>query len=124
MNLKKMMTKLSVTVLSVLVLAQFVISDTAYADEETQNTVDVAAVPVVGTPVPEVVAPVLQVDAAAVPATTTQTSNGLVLVYLNGTDLESNGGAATRLVNQAINASASGNTRFVIVAGGTKKWQK
>lgn len=73
------------------------------------------------TPAPETPAPEEEVPAPA--ATPVQTSNGLVLVYLNGTDLESDGGAATRLVNQAINASRSGNTRFVIMAGGTKTWQ-
>ncbi|MBR2275258.1 MAG: hypothetical protein IJ873_04245, partial [Lachnospiraceae bacterium] len=61
------------------------------------------------------------IDPAAVPGIVpqtgapVQTSNGLVLVYLNGTDLESNNGSAKDLVNQAINASASGNTRFVIM---------
>ncbi len=72
---------------------------------------------------PEPLNPAAPAVPAAAVASPVQTSNGLVLVYLNGTDLESNSGAATRLVNQAINASASGNTRFVIMAGGTQKWQ-
>ncbi len=52
-----------------------------------------------------------------------QTSKGLVLVYLNGTDLESNGNSGFEAVNQMIAASAAGNTRFVIMAGGTKTWK-
>ncbi len=51
-----------------------------------------------------------------------QKSNGLVLVYMNGTDLETNSSSATGSINGMIQASASGNTRFVILAGGTKKW--
>ncbi len=77
-----------------------------------------ANIPVQDMPADTAVLPI-----SGVPASPVQTSNGLVLVYLNGTDLESGSGAATRLVNQAINASSSGNTRFVIMAGGTRKWQ-
>ncbi len=59
-------------------------------------------------------------EAPEIPAT--QTSNGLVLVYLNGTDLESKNGAGTETINNMLTASAAGNTRFVILAGGTEKW--
>ncbi len=49
-------------------------------------------------------------------------SKGLVLVYLNGSDLETESGYAHKAVNQMIEASKNGNTRFVVLAGGTKKW--
>ncbi|MCR5108539.1 MAG: hypothetical protein K6B28_10310, partial [Lachnospiraceae bacterium] len=42
-----------------------------------------------------------------------QGSKGLVLVYLNGSDLESRDSSGLKNINQMIAASAAGNTRFV-----------
>lgn len=46
-----------------------------------------------------------------------------VFVYLCGSNLESNGGAATKDLNEMVNATAAcPDLRFVIEAGGSSKW--
>lgn len=46
-----------------------------------------------------------------------------VFVYLCGSDLETNGGAATRDLAEMVGASGSENVSFVVETGGAKKWQ-
>ena len=93
-------------------------ADDSTAPVDTTETGEVA-VPV-EEPVPTEVPVTAEVPVPEIPAT--QTSNGLVLVYLNGTDLETDDGSGTRTINNMLTASTAGNTRFVILAGGTKKW--
>lgn len=44
-------------------------------------------------------------------------------VYLCGTDLESDGGAATADMGEMLDASTSDNVRFIVQTGGTRTWQ-
>ena len=46
----------------------------------------------------------------------------VILVYLTGTDLESEGGAATSDLMEMIEGGAGENIRFVVQTGGTKEW--
>ena len=46
-----------------------------------------------------------------------------VFVYLCGSDLETNGGAATRDLAEMVGASGSENVQFVVETGGSKQWQ-
>ena len=46
-----------------------------------------------------------------------------VFVYLCGSDLESEGGAATADLAEMVGASGSEQVRFVVETGGAKKWQ-
>ena len=46
----------------------------------------------------------------------------VILVYLTGTDLESEGGAATSDLMEMIEAGTGENVRFVVQTGGTKQW--
>ncbi len=46
----------------------------------------------------------------------------VVFVYLSGTDLETEGGAATADLKEMIEAGAGENIRFVVQTGGTKQW--
>ena len=46
-----------------------------------------------------------------------------VFVYLCGSDLETDGGAATRDLAEMVGASGSENVRFVVEAGGAKQWR-
>ena len=46
----------------------------------------------------------------------------VILVYLTGTDLESEGGAATSDLMEMIDGGAGENIRFVVQTGGTKEW--
>ena len=97
----------------------------AVAVPETVAEPEAAEEPVVvEEPVAATVPPIPEVPVeVGIPAPVEQQkSNGLVLVYLNGTDLESIGQSATQNLNGMIEASATGNTRFVILAGGTRKW--
>lgn len=45
-----------------------------------------------------------------------------VFVYLCGSDLETNGGAATADLGEMVGASGSENVRFVVETGGAKQW--
>ena len=46
-----------------------------------------------------------------------------VMVYMNGSDLESNYGYATEDLREMLNATLSDNVNIVIQTGGTKKWK-
>ena len=46
----------------------------------------------------------------------------IIFVYLSGTDLETEGGAATADLKEMIDAGAGENVRFVVQTGGTKQW--
>ena len=46
-----------------------------------------------------------------------------VFVYLCGSDLESNGGAATADLGEMVGASGSSDVRFVVETGGAKQWR-
>ena len=46
----------------------------------------------------------------------------VIFVYLSGTDLETEGGAATADLKEMIDAGAKENIRFVVQTGGTKQW--
>ena len=46
-----------------------------------------------------------------------------IFVYLCGTDLESDGGAASSDITQMTDASGSDNVRFVFQTGGTSEWE-
>ena len=46
-----------------------------------------------------------------------------VFVYLCGSDLETNGGAATADLGEMVGASGSENVRFVVETGGAKQWR-
>lgn len=56
------------------------------------------------------------------PALASETQDWVVFVYLCGTDLESEGGAATSDLIEMIEAGAGGNIRFVVQTGGTAQW--
>lgn len=56
------------------------------------------------------------------PALANETQDWVVFVYLCGTDLESEGGAATSDLIEMIEAGAGGNIRFVVQTGGTAQW--
>ena len=45
-----------------------------------------------------------------------------VLVYLCGSDLESNNGAATKDLAEMVNGAASNQINFVVETGGAKRW--
>ena len=62
---------------------------------------------------------------ASIPAATAAKSTFTVMLYLCGTDLESNGGMATRNLKQIINSgiTADGNVTVYVQTGGTKNWQ-
>ena len=46
----------------------------------------------------------------------------VIFVYLTGTDLESEGGAATMDLQEMIEGGAGENIRFVVQTGGTREW--
>ena len=46
-----------------------------------------------------------------------------VMLYLNGADLESDGGMATQDLREILNATLSDKVNVVIQTGGTRKWQ-
>ena len=46
-----------------------------------------------------------------------------IMMYLNGSDLESDYGMATQDIREILNATLSDNVRVVIQTGGTRKWQ-
>lgn len=46
-----------------------------------------------------------------------------VMLYLNGSDLESDNGMATQDIREILNATLSDNVNVVIQTGGTKDWQ-
>ena len=46
-----------------------------------------------------------------------------VMVYMNGSDLESKSGMATQDLSEMLNATLSDNVNVVIQTGGTKKWK-
>ncbi len=46
----------------------------------------------------------------------------VILVYLCGTDLETEGGAATADLAEMIGAGTGGNVRFLVQTGGTREW--
>lgn len=46
-----------------------------------------------------------------------------VMIYMNGSDLESNNGCATADLKEMLNAQLSDNVNVVIQTGGTKKWK-
>ena len=46
-----------------------------------------------------------------------------VMIYMNGSDLESRYGAATSDLKEMLNATLSDNVNVVIQTGGTKKWK-
>lgn len=46
-----------------------------------------------------------------------------VMLYLNGADLESDGGMATQDIREILNATLSDKVNVVIQTGGTRKWQ-
>ncbi len=50
------------------------------------------------------------------------TNDWVIFVYLCGTDLESDGGAASSDLQEMIDAGAGPNVRFVVQTGGTKTW--
>ena len=51
-----------------------------------------------------------------------ETNDWVIFVYLCGTDLESDGGAASSDLQEMIDAGAGPNVRFVVQTGGTKTW--
>ncbi len=50
------------------------------------------------------------------------TQDWVIFVYLCGTDLESDGGAATKDLSEMLNAGTAENVRFVVQTGGTRQW--
>ncbi len=78
-------------------------SDEAYSAHEPDRTVDSAA-------------RAKYVDASAAKTVT-------VMVYMCGTDLESEAGMATSDLEEMENASLSDNVRIIVETGGTSRWQ-
>ncbi|MGO0059358.1 clostripain-related cysteine peptidase [Brevibacillus fluminis] len=60
------------------------------------------------------------------PANATSVADGqaeyTVLVYMNGSDLESEGGAASSDLEEMMNVGSSDNVNIVVETGGTNKW--
>lgn len=56
------------------------------------------------------------------PALADEGQDWVIFVYLCGTDLESEGGAATADLIEMMEAGAGGNIRFVVQTGGTAQW--
>ena len=56
------------------------------------------------------------------PALASEGQDWVIFVYLCGTDLESEGGAATADLIEMMEAGAGGNIRFVVQTGGTAQW--
>ncbi len=46
-----------------------------------------------------------------------------IMVYMCGTDLESNGGMATNDLQEMLNATVSGNINLIVYTGGCQKWR-